>query len=661
MIDSANTREATPYDFQCETSSYRVLVVEDSKFFSSVVKKDLVSYGHEVIQAFTLKEATQYIENEEFDFILLDLILPDGEGDEIIDSMPKKLRSKVIVLSGDEDSQRRDYIFKSGILDYFSKTSSLQMVMEDIRELMCSVQQNSLLNILIVDDSTFMRRTLKGILTPKRFNVYEAESGEKGLEILKNIEIHLVLLDYEMPNMDGAQMLEQIKKVKKYLNIPVIMLSGTQNNDVVARVLKHGASDFINKPFVTEELLLKIDLHIKSYINHKRIKQKEHELELSLKRSIDAEKHKSVFLANMSHEIRTPLNAIIGFVDLLAHDETDKKKIDYLNTVQSSGKLLLNLINDILDFSKIENNKLDINKEVFLISDIFDLATSAYEPMVKKKHIKFEKILYGDVPEYFCSDFLRIKQIITNLLGNAIKFTPEDGRVIFEISLSEDKKSVEFSVDDSGIGIAPENHKKVFELFSQAEETTTKKFGGTGLGLSISAKLVELLNGQIGLESALGEGSRFYFTLPIVDLDEKQVIYHKKHITVDKEVHFDHHLLLVEDNKANQKFMGIILETLGFTYDIASDGFEAVEKFTNNIYEAILMDENMPNISGIEATKKILEYEKDNNLSHVPIVALTANALKGDREKFIEAGMDEYLTKPLDKNTLVSVLEKILL
>jgi two-component system, sensor histidine kinase len=362
----------------------------------------------------------------------------------------------------------------------------------------------------------------------------------------------------------------------------------------------------------------------------------------------------------MSHEIRTPLNAIIGFVDILAEEETDKKKIDYLNIVQSSGNLLLNLINDILDFSKIESNKLDINKEVFQISDLYELMISYYTPSLNQKSLEFKTNLDKDLPIYLKSDFLRIKQILTNLLSNAIKFTPKDGKITFEIKYSEDRESIEFSVDDTGIGIAPENHKKVFELFSQAETTTTKKFGGTGLGLSISAKLVELLDGEIGIQSQIGEGSRFYFTIPIVDYDKNMISCLKtKEENGDVPKKLNLHVLVAEDNKANQKFMSIILKKLGLTFDIVSDGFEAMESFKVSKYDAILMDENMPNMSGIETTKKILEYEKENNLKHTIIVALTANALKGDRERFIEAGMDEYLTKPLNKHKLIDILSRL--
>ncbi len=660
-VKQDDNREKTLYNYECKKVNHKILVVEDSKFFNNAVTKEFTSDGHIVTQAYTLEEANQFIESMEFDFILLDLILPDGEGDEIIDAMPKKLRSKVIVLSGDEDSQRRDYIFKAGVLDYFSKSNAFHMIIDDIKNLMCTVEQNSLINILIVDDSSFMRKTLKGVLSPKRFNIFEARGAKIGLDILKNMEIHLVLLDYEMPDMNGAQMLEKIKKNRNFLDLPVIMLSGSDNKDIIARVLKHGASDFIKKPYATEELLLKCDLHVKDYINVKKIKQKEQELEISLQRAKDAEHFKSMFLANMSHEIRTPLNAIMGFVELLSEEEKDERKLDYLTTIQGSGKLLLNLINDILDFSKIESNKLDINKEVFIIYELYEMIISLYTPMVNEKNLNFKTIIDPNLPKYLNSDFLRIKQIVTNLLGNAIKFTPENGDITFEISLKEDKKFVEFSINDTGIGIDPKNHKKVFELFSQAEETTTKKFGGTGLGLSISAKLVTLLGGEIGIQSELGQGSRFYFTIPIDEIDKTKIIHHERDRAINNTIKLDHHILLVEDNKANQKFMSIMLDSLDLTFDIANDGLEAVENFKVSRYDAILMDENMPNMNGIEATKQILEYEKVNNLTHTPIIALTANALKGDRERFLSAGMDEYLTKPLSKIELSEVLENFLL
>ncbi len=649
--------------YECGNIKYKILVVDDSKTFNQKITDALNKLGHTITQSYTLKDTKDFLEKEEYDFILLDLILPDGEGDELIDLMDDKTRSKVIVLSGDNDNQRRSHIFESGILDYFSKTNPTHMIIENIKNLLCTVEKNSSINILLVDDSSFMRRMLRGVLGPKRFSIFEAKDGVSGLEILDNEDIQLVLLDYEMPGMDGIEMIEKVKKDIRFLELPIIMLSGNDDKNVVARALKNGASDFLKKPFATEELLLKCDLHVKDYINIQRIKHKEEELEIALEKTKEAEAHKAMFLANMSHEIRTPLNAILGFVDLLAEDEKDKLKANYLKTIQNSGDLLLGLINDILDFSKIESGKLDINKEVFVVDELYHLIISLYSPAIKDKGLTLKSLIDPNLPRYFYSDFLRIKQILTNLIGNAIKFTPDGGEIIFEIKLTVDKKSIEFSISDSGIGIAKENHQKVFELFSQAESTTTKRFGGTGLGLSICSKLVALLDGEIGIQSELGEGSKFYFILPIIKFDESALKHHQtqKEQKIQKITStFDNHILLAEDNKTNQQFMTILLNKFGLTFDIANDGLEVVEAFKTKEYDLILMDENMPNMSGSEATKIIRSLEREQELKYTPIVALTANAIKGDREKFLDAGMDEYITKPLNKQKLIEILTQFL-
>lgn len=477
---------------KCSDKKYKILVVDDSKTFNQKISDALNKLGHTITQSYTLKDTKDFIEKNEYDFILLDLILPDGEGNELIDTMSNELKSKVIVLTGDNDNQRRNYIFESGILDYFSKTTPTHKIIEDIKNLLCKVEENSFINILLVDDSSFMRKMLRDILTPKNFNIYEAKNGIDGIEVLEKEDIHLMILDYEMPIMNGIDMIEKVKSDIRFLELPIIMLSGNDDKNIIARALKNGASDFLKKPFATEELLLKCDLQVKNYVNIQIIKEKERELSLALKKTKQAEEHKTIFLSNMSHEIRTPLNAILGFVNLLEEDETDKVKLNYLKTIQSSGDLLLNLINDILDFSKIESGKLDINKEVFSIDELYHIIISLYSPAIKEKGINLKSFIDPKVPKYFYSDFLRIKQIITNLIGNAIKFTPKDGDISFEINLDLDKNNIEFSISDTGIGIAKENHQKVFELFSQAESTTTKKFGGTGLGLSICSKLVSL-------------------------------------------------------------------------------------------------------------------------------------------------------------------------
>jgi len=646
-----------------KNKQYDILVIDDTKTFNHKLTVELKKLGHNITQAFGLKDAEEFIENFHYDFILLDLILPDGDGDELLDSMTEEQKAKVIVLSGDSDSQRRSHIFESGILDYFSKSNSIHKIVDDINNLIITVEKNANINILLVDDSQFMRRILRGILSPKKFNIFEAKDGIDGLKILSEQNIHLVILDYEMPLMDGLEFIEKVKRDVKFLELPIIMLSGSNDKSIVARALKNGASDFLKKPFAIEELLLKCDLQIKNYINVQLIKSKEDELKKALEKTKKAEQYKAMFLANMSHEIRTPLNAILGFVDILEEDEEDEKKLKYLQTIQGSGEMLLNLINDILDFSKIESGKLDINKEFFVLEELYKLIVSLHTHKIKDKNISLKTNIDEHLPKYFYSDFLRIKQILINLIGNAIKFTPNDGEIIFSIKKIEDQNCIEFSVEDNGIGIDPSNHKKIFELFSQAENTTTKKFGGTGLGLNICSKLVEMLGGTIGLESSLGNGSRFYFRLPIVEITQSDIVHHQTRI--DKKIKkitttFENHILLVEDNKTNQEFMKIMLKKHKLTYDIASDGLEALEYFKNNSYDLILMDENMPNMSGTEATKEIRRLEKEEKLGYTPIVALTANAIKGDEKRFLDAGMDEYVTKPINKERLNEIFIKYL-
>ncbi len=364
---------------------------------------------------------------------------------------------------------------------------------------------------------------------------------------------------------------------------------------------------------------------------------------------------KSEFLANMSHEIRTPLNAILGFIDLLREKEDDKEKLSYLQTIHSSSYTLLGIINDILDFSKIESGNLTIDKTDFNVEDEFKSVVDLFRAKASEKSINLTLKMDPNLPSALYGDPLRIKQIIANLLSNAIKFTPRNGKV--ELSISYKNKKLHVKVKDTGIGIEKSKQADIFKAFSQAESSTTRKYGGTGLGLAISSKLVSLMGGELKLESEPGKGSTFYFDIDIgVGKYQREAKIKEQDIEAMK----GKKVLLVEDNKANQMFMSLLLKKLNMNFKIANDGIEAVEAFKNDKFDIILMDENMPNLNGIEATKQILEIEQKEKRTHTPIIALTANALKGDREKFLEAGMDEYLTKPVNKERLVEKMSLFL-
>ena len=368
--------------------------------------------------------------------------------------------------------------------------------------------------------------------------------------------------------------------------------------------------------------------------------------------AIEVFKAKSEFLANMSHEIRTPLNAIMGFIDLLREDELDTKKQNYLNVIHDASKNLLEIINGILDFSKIESGKLELNKVSFHPVKEFEMTKNLFKTKMEEKNILFstkfnglENPLYGDI--------LRIKQVVNNLLSNAIKFTDAGKKIYLDVEYKNNILNI--SVEDEGIGITKEYQKTIFEAFSQADSSTTRRYGGTGLGLAISYNLIKSMGGELLVESTQGIGSKFYFSIAMEVATDLRVIEEKIQKTNFDELR----LLLVEDNKANQMFMKVILKKMKIDFEVANNGVEAVEKFKTNKYNFILMDENMPIMNGIEATRQILQYEKENNLKHTVIIALTANALKGDRERFLAAGMDEYLTKPLKKEILSSLLNKL--
>ena len=375
------------------------------------------------------------------------------------------------------------------------------------------------------------------------------------------------------------------------------------------------------------------------------------EVKEKLKASKIAMKSKDQFLASMSHEIRTPLNAILGFIDILKEDEINKEKLKYLETINKSSQSLLGIINDILDFNKIENQMLTMELIPFNAKDEFRSVKKLFDFKASSNGITLVKE-FENLPAKLLGDPLRIKQVLNNLLSNAIKFTPKGKKI--EISISYNNGYLFVRVKDEGVGISKEYQKNIFIPFTQEDTSTTRKYGGTGLGLSISYKLINLMGGELKVKSNPNKGSEFYFSIP---LKETSMELEQEKLS-DIRNSFDAHILLAEDNTSNQMFMKILFKKLNLTFDIANDGIEAVTMFKKEDYDLILMDENMPNMSGTEATLKILEYETEHSLAHTPIVALTANALKGDKERFISVGMDDYLSKPLKLIELAKMLGK---
>ncbi len=503
----------------------------------------------------------------------------------------------------------------------------------------------------------------------------------------------------------------------------------------------------------------------------------------------EASAAKSIFLANMSHEIRTPLNGIVGFTELLKGTDLDDEKREFVDVIEKSSENLLAIINNILDLSKVESNKVEIDDILFSPIEEFENAIEVYGPKAAEKGIHLSAYIDPNLNRYIKGDATKIKEVLINLLSNAVKFTPENGYITTEIKkiegTPEGKTKIYFSVQDTGIGIEEDKMKDIFSAFSQADSTITRKFGGTGLGLTISSKYIEMMGGTLALESEIGKGSKFYFTLEFDESSSssedymgsfseyncavlsssdtpkphsqfiynyfhyfgadvkfyndfkslKNLIYRSgcnivvadyedinkeeikeynkiklpiiiilkasqqskfdslksKYITPiyepinmskiikvlksaktflpSKETpkikpkisstygkKFKADVLVAEDNDINQKLIKRTLEDLGLNVTIANNGLDALEKRKENDYDLIFMDIAMPVMDGVISTHEILKYENEKGIPHVPIVAITANALKGDKERFMKEGLDEYITKPIKKDSILNVL-----
>ncbi|NQZ82976.1 MAG: response regulator [Colwellia sp.] len=509
-------------------------------------------------------------------------------------------------------------------------------------------------SVLLVDDEKANLKVLSNLLRGD-VNIKLATNGAEAINKAEKYLPDLILLDVVMPEMDGFETIKVLKANPITEDIPVIFITGLNSPDKEELGLNLGAVDYIYKPFNQEVVKARVRTQLEIVRQRRELQNLSAELS-------KASEIKSRFLANMSHEIRTPLTAVIGYAEsILAGEVAAEEQLDAVEIINNSGQHLLSLINDILDLSKIEADKLTIEHRPVPFFKLIKDVCSLMEHKAKSKGLDFCLDYHFPLPSMIVTDPTRLKQIIINLVGNSIKFT-ESGFVRIAICIDDDQLVI--AVEDSGIGICESNIQKLFCAFEQVGDNSIDKFGGTGLGLNISKYLTQKLSGDLTVTSEIGEGSCFTAKVKLVPDSQCQWVKSTNEITLLTEFKRNQQalnltlagkVLLAEDNDAIRQLITVLLEKLGLTVSTVGDGKQLIEKAQTEHFDLVISDIHMPRMGGVEA----IQILKSADYS-VPVIALTANAMKDDIASYLSAGFDGYIAKPIERDKFVQVISALL-
>ncbi len=527
--------------------------------------------------------------------------------------------------------------------------------------------------ILIVDDEPVNVQVLENQLGLNDYRTLSARDGFLALEILETETPDLILLDLMMPRMSGYDVCRKIRKTHPAVSLPIVILTAKNQMVDMLRGLESGANDYLTKPFYKEELLARVENHLRLKELNSELEKKVHErtselkttqekvLALEMEKRKDAEaaaKTKSEFLSNMSHEIRTPMNAIIGLTGLALKTELNAKQFDYLRKVEGSSQALLGIINDILDLSKIEAGKLRIESIPFNLNEVLANLSNLISLKAEEKGLELLFDIDPTIPYKLVGDPLRLGQVLINLGNNAVKFT-EKGQIIIKLERMKarpghaDHVGLKFSVADTGIGLTPGQIDRLFVSFTQADLSTTRKYGGSGLGLSICKQLVEMMGGEIRVESEYGRGSAFSFTAELILPSESE----SKTYTCPEDLN-NTRVLVVDDNESARDILVNTLESFSFRADQAASGKEALDilRFAekDNPYRLVLMDWKMPEMDGLETSERI---KRDDKLGRIPAILMVTAYSREEIRKTAEAiGIEAFLVKPVAPSFLFDAI-----
>ena len=511
--------------------------------------------------------------------------------------------------------------------------------------------------ILLVDNIPVNLVALESILKVLDVNIITASNGNDAIQKTLNTDFDLILMDVQMPEMDGFEAVEYIRREEKNRLIPILFQAGI-NIEVqnVIKGIQAGVVDYIAKPISEEILIGKVKLLLEMQRRRKELEKLNAQLQ-------ENNKQKTMFLAALSHEIRTPMNAILGSTHLLKKAKKRKEQNQYIDIIETSGNLLLAIINNVLDYSKLEAGKSTVIKNCFCLNKVSEELYPILTGIAKEKNLEF--IIHPDVDLSIeiVGDDLRLKQVLLNLCNNAFKYTKK-GSVTLKIEKISESKTIikyKFSIIDTGIGISEENIQHLFKPFSQFSTKSNNAIEGTGLGLSIVKSTVELMGGEIGVKSIPDVSSTFWFELKFKKFfkKEKRALYNKRRAAYSR-IKNNLRILITDDDKFSRIILEKILNDLGFnSIDIAENGRRAVDLVKTGDYGIILMDCMMPVMNGYEATV-IIKKETEKNNKNIYIIALSADVLAESREACLSIGMDNFLLKPVNSRDLDNVIREII-